>query len=1163
MRAGQQSTGHPINVATGIVYSVHRDCAIPGKVELVWERRYSTALLGTHAGPMGQGWTTRYFATLTRDRDSYHFATPEGDVETFVDPEGRVERGLIVRNLGTFQELFKTKGRYVVVRWDSDTDVSESYVFRQGPPGEPWPLETIRDVRGNALEISFDMNGRLTSVRQRAEGRTLVVHYGSDNRITQLSLHRPGDAVQPLSTYEYDRAGRLAAVANALGHVDRYEYDALGRMTREILADGAVFSFKYDRQGRCVRSWGRDGFDDKILRYRDSAGWTEVENSLGHTTLFKWNSTAQVVEEIDPLGGLRRTEYDEHGRIVGLISPMGAQTHIEYDAEGNRAAIITPTGARYEFRYNLTHLPVTLTDANGHVWTREYDEGGRITATVDAMGNRCSYAYDISGNLVEVTSPVGTRRRYAYTQDGTLHSTTNWTGDVTRFEFDAWGRLLRRTDALNQSTHFQYDLLGNIVRMERPDGSQVTLTYDAGGELTTVTDGNGHVTRYRNGSCGRLLERVAANGDTTRYRWGTEPGRLEQIENERGETYSFEYDAAGRVIREVGFDGRSQEITYDRDGHRIAITNGNGETVTLVRDQAGRLIRITSADGTNNTFERDPAGHLIAARNADLAVLFERDALGRVTREAQGTVDVRSEYDALGNVIRLTSGLGHEAHYQVDGNGALVELDIVRQSIHFARNAIGQEVSRSVPGGLQFLHYYDRAGRVTAQRVLSGRNEEASRQFGSAARPLVNREYQYDRGGLLTSIQDSRWGSLTYRFDGMERLHEASWSTGPKETFRYDGTSNLISINIAVDRWHAGKRFDREADSDGAPVEQALSYGRGNRLLTHGASNFVYDGHGRLLRKVEHAANGEVLEWRYAWNALDQLSSVHCPDGATWTYRYDALGRRVAKEGPRENRRYVWDGEVLLHEQADEGGLVTWVFDPHSYVPFCKIEKNEVYSVFSDQLGTPQALFDTRGQLAWSGQYLAWGSLIRSSPAKVACEPRFQGQWFDSETGFHYHLYRYYDPQRGRFVSPDPIGLRGGTNLYSYVPNPTRWIDPLGLQGDIPLGGGWTGRVDRFNTAFGTDHEMHVFAPNGAEAGIHGSEGWFAKHGHPAAQPPDMPPHVANTITNIAHVEARRDGLLPEKGRADVTGDKWKDLVRAAKEKKLEEAKKAKECKSP
>ena len=60
---------------------------------------------------------------------------------------------------------------------------------------------------------------------------------------------------------------------------------------------------------------------------------------------------------------------------------------------------------------------------------------------------------------------------------------------------------------------------------------------------------------------------------------------------------------------------------------------------------------------------------------------------------------------------------------------------------------------------------------------------------------------------------------------------------------------------------------------------------------------------------------------------------------------------------------------------------------------------------------------------------------------------RFQGQQVDAETGLYYNRHRYYDPNSGRFVSKDPIGLMGGINVYTYVANPTGWIDPLGLEG--------------------------------------------------------------------------------------------------------------------
>jgi RHS repeat-associated protein len=63
---------------------------------------------------------------------------------------------------------------------------------------------------------------------------------------------------------------------------------------------------------------------------------------------------------------------------------------------------------------------------------------------------------------------------------------------------------------------------------------------------------------------------------------------------------------------------------------------------------------------------------------------------------------------------------------------------------------------------------------------------------------------------------------------------------------------------------------------------------------------------------------------------------------------------------------------------------------------------------------------------------------------------RFQGQQFDEETGLHYNRHRYYDPGVGRFVSQDPIGLRGGSNLFAYAPNPLGWVDPVGLNKKCP-----------------------------------------------------------------------------------------------------------------
>lgn len=100
---------------------------------------------------------------------------------------------------------------------------------------------------------------------------------------------------------------------------------------------------------------------------------------------------------------------------------------------------------------------------------------------------------------------------------------------------------------------------------------------------------------------------------------------------------------------------------------------------------------------------------------------------------------------------------------------------------------------------------------------------------------------------------------------------------------------------------------------------------------------------------------------------------------------------------------------------------------------------------------------DERGALRWSGHYGSFGEvnyqtegfLRQAQSATLSHQPlRYAGQYSDRETGLHYNIFRYYDPQTGRFTVQDPIGLKGGWNLYQYAPNPLTWIDPLGLASD-------------------------------------------------------------------------------------------------------------------
>ncbi|MCX2803319.1 RHS domain-containing protein, partial [Microbulbifer thermotolerans] len=108
-------------------------------------------------------------------------------------------------------------------------------------------------------------------------------------------------------------------------------------------------------------------------------------------------------------------------------------------------------------------------------------------------------------------------------------------------------------------------------------------------------------------------------------------------------------------------------------------------------------------------------------------------------------------------------------------------------------------------------------------------------------------------------------------------------------------------------------------------------------------------------------------------------------------------------------------------------------------------ENGELYHYHLDHLGTPDTLTDSQGEIAWSVSYTAYGNLAIKHCNRIEQPIRFQGQYYDEETGLHYNRFRYYDPEVGAFTQQDPIGLLGGVNNYQYVPNPVGWVDPLGL----------------------------------------------------------------------------------------------------------------------
>jgi RHS repeat-associated protein len=149
----------------------------------------------------------------------------------------------------------------------------------------------------------------------------------------------------------------------------------------------------------------------------------------------------------------------------------------------------------------------------------------------------------------------------------------------------------------------------------------------------------------------------------------------------------------------------------------------------------------------------------------------------------------------------------------------------------------------------------------------------------------------------------------------------------------------------------------------------------------------------------------------------------------------------------------VWDGDVLVHEisrraQAEGDPVVevkTYCFEDDGFAPVAHRDDGGWFHYVNDPIGTPERLVDERGEVACELRRDAWGRTEAAPGARTTTPIRFPGQYDDPETGLCYNRFRYYDPDAGRFISPDPLGLAGESKTYAYAPNTLLWLDPYGL----------------------------------------------------------------------------------------------------------------------
>ena len=519
------------------------------------------------------------------------------------------------------------------------------------------------------------------------------------------------------------------------------------------------------------------------------------------------------------------------------------------------------------------------------------------------------------------------------------------------------------------------------------------------------------------------------------------------------------------------------------------------------RDVLGRLIHTLARNNDKvqeTVYQYDLDGNLVRAANSHSITCFDYNGNGQIIgqhqwrvpakeenarnglpetdwRDAQYdmlylpvTESIRYHYDFNGNRTATVLPDGRQINYLYYGSGHLHQISLDDEVItDIERDRLHREIFRT-QGKLASRYELDPLGRL--KRQIAALNELTQTETAKNAVTsvyAVKRSYGYDRTGNLTHSTDQRTGTTRFEYDKLGRITKAG-----NEVFAFDPAHNILS------------------DHNSPTVPD-------NRLKTYNGSSYYYDHFGNLIHR--ELADGEVQN--YFYDLHDQLvkAEIFKKDGTkeTWAYTYDALGRRIGKgrlkneevsDDLEEETGFVWDGSHLLQEVHPDGRYTYIYTDPDSYEPLAQVRnrtnedgesKQQTHYFHCDQIGIPREMTDKDGNLVWFGDYTGWGRLKEETKVTdSAYQPfRLQNQYADRETGLHYNFFRYYEPDTGRFVNQDPIGLEGGENLYAFAPNTGSWVDPVGLfgfTGVVPNPGGFGSSVGALPGNSGTTTPSHA-----------------------------------------------------------------------------------------
>ncbi|WP_409028545.1 DUF2235 domain-containing protein [Janthinobacterium sp. SUN098] len=803
------------------------------------------------------------------------------------------------------------------------------------------------------------------------------------NDVPLTAIIAPGNLKR---AFTYDGAGRIATISDALGQITQYAYTPRGQLMRQT-RDGATYAARYDGLGNPFE-----------IAYSDQAGQQSLAR-LGYDAAGRriWNASH--------LGIVTRHRYDTENRLLDTTtqsSTIKQTLGYRYDPLGHLLAMTDANGARSTIRWNARGLPDTVADALGRVTRLRHDAMGNIVGvtqwanTPEALGQNTETRFerDIDGQPTAVTAPSGATTRYLRDDFGQVIATISPDSGMTRRQFDAAGRLIAGTDAMGNQASYAYDGAGRIVRQV------ITDVGAPAGQRQTVT--------------------------TWRYAGAHLVAIDHPLQSER-----YSHDAHGRLSVKtviITLHGGRQASYHTRYRY----------------DSLGQLSGISLPDGSLLEYRRNGQQQVVALERQLVHSPWLRWLL-------PGTSIVKDlERDVMG-LKRYTYGNGIEALYQRSKEGALARI--------VYRNARGDQSGQQAVLALQAVLGIGQAV-AAPESALPAENAQHAAQAGALGLPpdlaaLLDHRYLWDVQGNLLYTKD-RDAASSYAYDAHDRLIAAA-------------TASLApSTAASFDRYHYDSGGNRLISQEEIASQDEL---RRNTVRASDTKDARYDAAGQPQR---------IGQRRYAWDALGRLLAVHQGLDLLARYRYNHRGLRMAKEVRGMRTYYLYDDDRKLLAEVDADGKVSRQYIYLAGQPLALIDTaadaaaelreqrgplaqamadisaiwqawfshgESIAFLHNNHLGAPELATDAHGKPVWQAAYAPFGKLRKTNTQYAfQLKLRLPGQYADQETGLYYNDQRYYDPAQGRYLTPDPLGLRAGANSYAYVAgNPLKYVDPNGL----------------------------------------------------------------------------------------------------------------------